>query len=379
MIESKLPATETTIFTVMSRMAQEYGAINLSQGFPDFEVSRMLIDNIHEQMIAGNNQYAPMPGLPLLQERIAEKVVRTYGFPVDPSSMVTITGGATEANYSTITGLVHPGDEVIIFEPAYDSYEPVVLLNQGIPVRIKLQYPEFSIPWESVREAMSPKTRMIIINTPHNPTGSILGEEDLRALESICEEYDVYVLSDEVYEHIIFDSERHQSILNYPSIMERGIAVFSFGKTFHATGWKIGYSIAKPEITQEIRQVHQFLNFSVNTPIQWALAGYLSEPEHYMEVAPFYQAKRDLFLELTQSSRFQPIPSHGTYFQLMTYGEISDKGDYEMAEYLTKEKGIASIPISVFYHDKHDDNVLRFCFAKTDETLEKAAEILCRI
>ena len=378
-MQSKLPNTETSIFTVMSKMALDHNAINLSQGFPDFEVSKELIDGIYREMQAGRNQYAPMPGVPLLQERIAGKIKHTYDLELDPSQCVTVAGGATEANYCAITALVHPGDEVVIFEPAYDSYEPVVYLNGGIPKRIKLRFPDFSVPWDEVRETVSSRTKLIIINTPHNPTGAVLAADDMRQLSDIVLQYDTYVLSDEVYEHIIFDGKEHQSILKYPELRERAIAVFSFGKTFHATGWKVGYAISSPEITREIRQVHQFLNFSVNTPIQWALADYLSTPAHYEEVAPFYQKKRDLFLELTKSSRFRPVPSYGTYFQLMTYEEISDRGDYETAEMFTKTHGIASIPISVFYHDRHDDHVLRFCFAKNDQTLEKAAEVLCKI
>lgn len=360
-------------------MAHDHGAINLSQGFPDFEVSKTLIEGIHDQMLSGRNQYAPMPGVPLLQERIAQKIDRLYGYKVDPSQSVTIAGGATEANYCAITAFVHPGDEVIIFEPAYDSYEPVVLLNQGVPKRIKLKFPDFSIPWDEVHQVVSEKTRMIVINTPHNPTGSVLSTNDLEQLSAIVDKYGTYILSDEVYEHIIYDDKPHESILKYPNLREHSIAVFSFGKTFHATGWKVGYAVASPQITEELRKVHQFLNFSVNTPIQWALADYLMTPENYEEVAPFYQKKRDLFQELISTSKFEIIPSYGTYFQLVTYKEISDKGDYEMAEFLTKEHGIASIPVSVFYHDLHDDHVLRFCFAKTDETLEKAAEILCKI
>lgn len=379
MMQSKLPEVQTTIFTVMSQMAQEFGAINLSQGFPDFEVSKTLIDGIYREMLAGKNQYAPMPGLPILQDRIAEKISSIYGIEINGAEMITIAGGATEANYSAITALVHPGDEVIIFEPAYDSYAPVVKLNQGVTIPIKLNFPDFSIPWDEVWDSINSRTKLIVINTPHNPTGSILKRSDLRELVKICEKHDVFILSDEVYEHIIFDNEHHESLLKYPELMERGIAVFSFGKTFHATGWKVGYAVANPMLTKEIRQVHQFLNFSVNTPIQWALADYLKDSMNYLEVSPFYQKKRDLFLSLTKDSRFEPIPSRGTYFQLMTYNDISDRGDVDMAEYLTKQKGIASIPISVFYHDQHDDHVLRFCFAKTDETLERAAEILCKI
>lgn len=379
MLQSKLPNIGTTIFTVMSQMAHKYGAINLSQGFPDFEVSPELIEGVGHHMKIGHNQYAPMPGLPQLREQIANKLSLSYGHQIDEQSEVTVTGGATEALYSVITALVQSGDEVIVFEPAYDSYEPVIQLNQGKVVRIKLQFPEFTIPWHEVNDLVSNKTKLIIINTPHNPTGSVLSSGDLDELQKIVQKWGLYVLSDEVYEHIIFDQTEHQSVLRYDGLKEHAVAVYSFGKTFHATGWKIGYAIAPSDITKEIRRVHQFLNFSVNTPMQWALSDYLKDPDNYQSVAPFYQAKRDTFLSLIKESRFKPIPCKGTYFQSLIFEDISTLGDVEMAEKMTSEHGVASIPISVFYHDNRDDKVLRFCFAKKDETLEKAAEILCKI
>ena len=376
---SKLPNTGTSIFTVMSKMALDYKAINLSQGFPDFEVSPEVISLINKHMMDGRNQYAPMPGVPALLERIASKVNGIHGCNYDGLSEVTITAGATESIYSAITMLVHPGDEVIIFEPAYDSYEPNVLINGGVPVRIKLRLPDFSIPWEEVKQKITNKTRLIMINSPHNPTGSVLNKQDMMQLSSIVENSEIYVLSDEVYEHIIFDDLPHESILKYPEIMNKGIAVSSFGKTFHATGWKVGYSVAPRHLTEEIRKIHQFVAFSVNTPIQWAFAEFLENPKNYLQVPAIFQKKRDLFLSHTKNSRFKPFPSSGTYFQLMSYEGMFDMGDYELAQKLTKESGLASIPISVFYNNRQDDHILRFCFAKSDETLEKGAEICCQL
>ncbi|MDA0195181.1 MAG: methionine aminotransferase [Bacteroidetes bacterium] len=375
----KLPNTGTSIFTIMSKMALDYNAINLSQGFPDFEVSPEVISLINKHMMGGRNQYAPMPGVPVLLERIASKVNGIHGCKYDGLSEVTVTAGATESIYSAITMLVHPGDEVIIFEPAYDSYEPNVLINGGVPVRIKLRLPDFSIPWDEVRQKITNKTRLIVINSPHNPTGSALSKEDMLELSSIVTNSEIYVLSDEVYEHIIFDGLVHESILKYPEIMEKGICVSSFGKTFHATGWKIGYSVAPRHLTEEIRKIHQFVTFSVNTPIQWAFAEFLENPENYKHVPAMFQNKRDLFLEHTKNSRFKPFPSYGTYFQLMSYEGMYDLGDYELAQKLTKESGLASIPMSFFYKDRQDDHILRFCFAKSDETLEKGAEICCKL
>jgi len=376
---SKLPSTPTSIFTIMAKMALDHNAINLSQGFPDFDVSAQMIELVNKHMKEGINQYAPMPGVPALLERIAAKVNAIHGCNYDPVSEVTITSEATEAIYATITTLIHPGDEVIIFEPAYDSYEPNVLIHGGIPVRIKLKLPGFSIPWDEVKKKITNRTKLIVINSPHNPTGSVLSSEDMLQLSSIVSNSSIYVLSDEVYEHIIFDNITHESILKYPEIMEKGIAVSSFEKTFHATGWKIGYAVAPRYLTEEIRKVHQFVTFSVNTPIQWAFAEFLENPENYNDVPLLFQRKRDLFLEQTKNSRFKPFASSGTYFQLMSYEGMFEIGDFELAQKLTRESGLASIPISAFYNDRQDDHILRFCFAKSDETLEKAAEICCRL
>ncbi|ELR72184.1 Aspartate aminotransferase [Fulvivirga imtechensis AK7] len=379
-LQSKLPDVGTTIFAVMSKMAHEHAAINLSQGFPDFQVSPELISLINEYMKKGMNQYAPMPGLPALREQIANMVKGRYGYNADPETEITITSGATEALYNTITALVHPGDEVIIFDPAYDSYDPAIRLSGGRPVHLTLRQPDFSIDWQEVKENINDKTRMIIINTPHNPSGAVLTDMDMQQLEKIAVEHPkLLVLSDEVYEHIIFDGFQHLSVLRYPELYDRCIAVFSFGKTFHATGWKVGYIVASDNITTEIRKVHQFVTFSVNTPVQCALADYLKDEKNYLYLPDFFQRKRDLFIGKLKGSRFEPVPCHGTYFQLLSYKNISDKSDMEMAAMLTQEHGIASIPISAFYGNKQDDQILRFCFAKDEKTIEKAAEILCKI
>jgi len=378
-ITSKLPDVGTTIFAVMSKMAADHGAINLSQGFPDFDVSKELIDSIYSAMQAGKNQYAPMPGIPELRESIAGMVKTSYGFSPDPNSEVTITDGATEALFASLMGLVHPGEEVILFDPAYDSYDPAIRLAGGLPIHIPLTQPDFSIDWDRVRETITDKTRLIMINSPHNPSGAVLTEGDLDKLERIVDEYGILVLSDEVYEHIIFDDIMHQSILKRASLRENGLAIFSFGKTFHATGWKVGYVVAPAIIINEIRKVHQFVAYSVCTPIQWGLAEYAKNPENFLSLPKFYQEKRDRFLHLIKDSRFEPVPCHGTYFQLLSYRNIETIPEMEMAEKLTKEFGVASIPVSVFYKDKQDNHLLRFCFAKNENTLEKAAEILCKI
>ncbi|MEQ9423870.1 MAG: methionine aminotransferase [Cyclobacteriaceae bacterium] len=375
-MQSKLPHTGTTIFTIMSKMAAEHDAINLSQGFPDFEIAPELIDMVHHHMKAGRNQYPPMPGVPALREQIASKIEKLYARNTDPDSEITITTGATEGIYATITALVHPGDEVIIFEPAYDLYDPTIHLCGGKTVRIKMQFPDYQIPWDEVREKVNDKTRLIIINTPHNPTGTVLTSSDMQQLEGIVAASSAFVLCDEAYEHIVFDEAGHESMLKHPALTERGIAAFSFGKTFHATGWKMGYTVAPREVTEEIRRIHQWVNFTVNTPIQWAMADYLKDPDHYLEVSPMYKKKRDLFQQLTKGSNLRPLKCSGTYFQLMSYESISTLGDFDLASKLTKESGIASIPVSAFYDDKEDNKVLRFCFAKTDETLEKAAAII---
>ena len=375
-IQSRLPETGTSIFTVMSRMAQEHGAINLSQGFPDFPVSTTLIDLIYKNMKAGHNQYAPMPGTPALLQAIASVVGNSFQRPVNPETEVTIMAGGTEGIFSTIAALVHDRDEVILFDPSYDSYAPSVRLNGGIPVQINLTPPHFRIDWDEVKSKITSRTRMIMINTPHNPSGAVLTENDLKTLEEIAIGSGLIVLSDEVYERIIFDNLVHQSVLKYPALASQSVAVFSFGKTFHATGWKAGYTVAPEYLTTEIRKAHQFITFSVNTPIQLALAEYLADPENYLHLGEFFQQKRDFFLDQIKGSSFEPLPCFGSYFQLLSYKNISDKSDQAMAVWLTQEHKVASIPISVFYKDKSDNRLLRFCFAKGEETLQKAGEIL---
>lgn len=375
-IQSRLPETGTSIFTVMSKMAQEHEAINLSQGFPDFPVSDVLIELIHQNMKAGNNQYAPMPGVPALRSIIAETISSTYHRSVDPETEITITAGGTEALFSTIAGLVSAGDEVILFDPSYDSYGPAIRLNGGTPVVVNLVAPDFSITWDEVESKINGKTRMIIVNTPHNPSGAVLKAADLKRLEAIAEKHDLIVLSDEVYERIIFDEEVHESVLKYKGLASRAVAVFSFGKTFHATGWKVGYAVAPAVLTREIRKSHQFITFSVNTPVQWALAAFMKEPDNYTGLGRYYQRKRDAFLDQVKGSSFEPLPCKGSYFQLLSYRGVSRKPEMEMAEWLTKEHKLASIPVSAFYMDKHDDCLLRFCFAKQDDTLMRAGEIL---
>ncbi len=375
-LSSRLPEVGTSIFTVMSKMAAEHGAINLSQGFPDFPVSEKLVELICKNLKAGHNQYAPMPGLPALRQQIATVVQTTYQRPTDAETEVTVTAGGTEALYSAIAALVAEGDEVILFDPSYDSYAPAIRLNGGVPIHINLAAPAFKIDWQEVRSKISSRTRAIIINTPHNPTGTVLSASDLRELSVLAEAHDLLVISDEVYERIIFEDLSHESVLKYPSLRNRSVAVFSFGKTFHATGWKIGYTVANETLTREIRKAHQFITFSVNTPIQHALAEYLADPETYTTLGKFYQQKRDFFLSLIQGSSFAPLSCKGSYFQLFSYQSISKKGDREMAEWLTQTHKVAAIPVSVFHKDRTDARLLRFCFAKQDETLEKAAKIL---
>lgn len=378
-IQSRLPDISTSIFAIMSKMAADHGAINLSQGFPDFQVDPIVVDLIHKQMRAGHNQYAPMPGVPALRHVIAEVILKTYNYPVNPETEITISAGATEALYAAIAAFVHPGDEVIVFDPAYDSYNPAIRLNGGVPVHINLRYPNFSIDWEEVRARITSRTRVIMVNTPQNPSGAVLTEQDLKQLEDLAEEHDLIVLSDEVYERIIFDGIRHESVLNYPNLASRSVAVFSFGKTFHATGWKVGYAIAPEMLTREIRKTHQFITFSVNTPVQLALAEYMQTPAHYENLGSFFQQKRDYFLNGIKGSSFEPMPCHGSYFQSLSYKNISSFPDRQMAEELTIRHKVASIPVSVFYNDKTDNMLLRFCFAKSEQTLDRAMEILRRI
>ncbi|MBX2961644.1 MAG: aminotransferase class I/II-fold pyridoxal phosphate-dependent enzyme [Cyclobacteriaceae bacterium] len=378
-IASRLPDIGTSIFAVMSKLASEQGAINLSQGFPDFQVDPVIIDLIYRFMREGNNQYAPMPGTPVLRQVIADVISKTYSRDVDPVDEITITAGATEALYAAIAACVHPGDEVIVFDPAYDSYNPTIRLNGGVPVHINLRYPDFSIDWDEVKKRITPRTRMIMVNTPHNPSGAVLSANDLMMLQKLAEAHNLIVLSDEVYERIIFDNKRHESVLHYPALAARSIAVFSFGKTFHATGWKVGYAVAPRHISQEIRKTHQFITFSVNTPIQLALAEYMQNPEHYRHLGSFYQQKRDYFLQGIKGSSFEPMPCHGSYFQSLSYRNIASLSDIRMAEELTIKHKVASIPASVFYHDKTDNQLLRFCFAKSEQTLDQAMEILRKI
>ena len=376
-ITSRLPEVGTSIFTIMSRLAHEQQAINLSQGFPDFPVSQELIELIHQNMMAGHNQYAPMPGVPALRQVIADVIQQTYHRTTDPEAEITITAGGTEALFAAIAATVSQGDEVMVFDPAYDSYNPAIRLNGGIPVHINLKLPNFSIPWEEVKSKITSRTRAIIINTPHNPTGAVLAATDLQELESLALQHDLLVISDEVYERIIFENQSHESVLKYPALRNRCIAIFSFGKTFHATGWKVGYAVAPPLITTEIRKTHQFITFSVNTPVQLALAEYMKKPGHYLSLGKFYQQKRDFFLAQIRGSSFVPLPCYGSYFQLLSYSD--EKSDTEMARWMTMEKKLAPIPVSAFYQDKSDHKLLRFCFAKGEETLKKAGEILRKL
>ncbi|HEX9684494.1 MAG TPA: methionine aminotransferase [Burkholderiales bacterium] len=378
-IASKLPHVGTTIFTVMSRLAQEHNAINLSQGFPDFDCAKELLALVTKYFNAGLNQYPPMAGVMRLRERIAEKVEALYGARYDPEHEVTVTPGATYGIFTAIATMVRPGDEVILFEPAYDSYVPSIEVNGGVPVFVQLRYPDYSIDWQRVQQAITPKTRMILINTPNNPTASVFSGEDMRMLEGMLRSTDIVVVSDEVYEHIVFDGHRHQSVARFPGLAERSFVVSSFGKTYHVTGWKMGYVLAPKELTGEFRKVHQFNVFVTNGPLQYALAEYLENQEAYLSLAAFYQKKRDFFLQGVQASRFKPLPSRGTFFQNLAYDAISNERDMDLAIRLTKERGIASIPVSVFYRKPPDHKVLRFCFAKSEETLARGAEILCKI
>jgi methionine transaminase len=378
-IQSRLPDVGTTIFTVMSKMAQEHNAINLSQGFPDFSIDQKIIELVHEYMLKGFNQYAPMAGLPELRETIASVATKTYGKQISADTDVTIMAGATEALYASIAAFVSTGDEVIVFDPSYDSYDPAIRLNGGIPIHINLVFPSFSVDWDLVAQKINSRTRMIIINTPHNPSGTVLQHDDLARLESIALKHNIIVLSDEVYERLIYDQQTHQSVLRFPGLASQSIAVFSFGKTFHATGWKCGYTIAPAYLSAEIRKTHQFMVFSVNTPVQYALASYMKDQDNYLHLGTFYQKKRDYFLELIKGSSFEPLKTSGSYFQNLSYKRISEKGDVEMAQELTKKFKVASIPVSVFYKDGTDNKILRFCFAKKEETLEKACEILRKI
>lgn len=378
-VTSKLPAVKTSIFSIMSGLAAEENALNLSQGFPNFDSDLKLIDLVNKAMVNGKNQYAPMPGILSLREAISEKMFDLYGVSYNPETEITITAGATQAIFTAIAAVVHKDDEVIIFKPAYDCYEPTIELFGGKAISVQLNPEDFSIDWQKVKGLISDKTKMIIINSPHNPSGRILSKGDMQQLEALLKNTNILLLSDEVYEHIIFDGEKHQSAALFTALAERTFITASFGKTFHNTGWKVGYCIAPAKLTEEFRKVHQFNVFSVNHPTQVALAEYLKNPKHYLELGPFYQQKRDLFLSLLKDSRFNFKPSTGTYFQLLNFSKITEESDFDFATRMTKEQKIASIPISVFNEAGLDTKVLRFCFAKTDETLKKAAERLCKI
>ena len=376
--QSKLPDVGTTIFTVMSSLAVEHNAINLGQGFPDFMMSEELTDLVNKAMNNGSNQYTHMNGYPLLRERIAGKVEKIYQTKINPETQITVTPGGTYAIYTALTTVLNKGDEVIVFEPAYDSYIPNIEINGAKAIRISLQFPDYSIPWNEVQQSITANTRMIMINTPHNPTGAVLSEYDIEQLRKIVAGTNILILSDEVYEHLTFDDLQHQSILRYPDLLERSFVCFSFGKTYHCTGWKLGYCITSPELMKEFRKVHQFNCFSCDTPKQVALAEYLQNEEAYKTLGSFIQQKRDYFRTLMQATPFKCIPSHGSYFECYSY-DFTDEADKDLAIRLTKEYGVASIPVSVFYKNGEDNKVLRFCFAKKEETLLEAAERLQKI
>ncbi|MCC7031323.1 MAG: methionine aminotransferase [Acidobacteria bacterium] len=378
-VSSKLPDIGTSIFAVMTRLANEHGAINLSQGFPDFDCDPALVEAVARAMRAGHNQYAPMPGVLALREAIARKVAHCYGAPYDPVTEVVVTSGATAGLYATLTALVHSGDEVVIFEPCYDSYVPVIRLSGGTPVFVSLRHPDYAVDWDEVRRALTPRTRLILVNTPHNPTGVTWSPDDMRRLAALVDGTNILLVSDEVYEHIIFDGRRHESLLRYPELRERAVVISSFGKTFHTTGWKVGYCVAPRPLMAEVTRVHQFVTFTVHTPSQVALAEFVSRDPSAAALPGFYQEKRDRFLALMEGSRFRPLRCEGTYFQLMDYSAITHDGDKAAAEWLLRAHGVASIPVSAFLYKDTGGPVLRFCFAKKDETLAAAGERLKRV
>ena len=375
-IHSKLPRTGTTIFTVMSALAQQHNAVNLGQGFPDFlcdeELMKLASKYIHE----GYNQYAPMPGLPRLRQVLADKYNTLYNTDIDWDKDITITAGGTQAIYSAITAIAQEDDEIIIFEPAYDSYVPAIELCKAVPVYITLTAPDFKIDWEQVKKSITHKTKAIILNTPHNPTGRIWTAQDMQMLDKLTQGTDIIIISDEVYEHLVFDNKTHESVLKYPTLRARSYAAYSFGKTYHNTGWKMGYVIAPEHLTKELRKVHQFIVFSVNTPFQYAFADMVSHADTYKGLNSFYQHKRDLFLNLIKGTGWKPLVTQGSYFQLLDYSAFSSKHDTDFAVELVERGGIAAVPLSVFYHHAPEQKLLRFCFAKKDETLEAAAEKL---
>ncbi len=378
-ITSKLPSVGTSIFTIMSALASQYKAVNLGQGFPDFPMNKELIDQVNEAMNKGFNQYVPMKGYSPLLDVLAEKAYSLYQTNLDAGSQITITPGGTYAIYTALTTVLQPGDEVIIFEPAYDSYIPNVKINGAVPVLINLKFPEYKIDWNEVRQKITLKTRMIMLNSPHNPTASVLNDADMKELQSVVKDTDILILSDEVYEHLIFDNIRHQSILRYPDLLQRSFVCFSFGKVYHCTGWKLGYCISSPELMEEFRKVHQFNCFSCHSPSQVALASFLKNSDSYLSLAGFMQAKRDSFINLMKDTRFTMLDSMGSYFICAKYDRISDEKDVELVVRMTKDFRVAAIPVSAFYENHTDNKVVRFCFAKKIETLEAAVEKLIKL
>ena len=378
-LTSRLPQVGTTIFSVMSALASEHGAINLSQGFPDFDAPAELLALLDQYARAGHNQYAPMTGVPVLREAIAAKVSALYGASYDVDAEITVTAGATQAIFTAVAALVHPGDEVIVFTPVYDSYAPSVELQGGKVVYAHLSLPDYRPDWDEVTRLITPRTRMIILNSPHNPTGTVWTAEDMARLEALVKDTDIVLLSDEVYEHMVFDGARHESVLRYPGLAERAFVVSSFGKTYHITGWKVAYCLAPRELMAEFRKAHQFIVFTVHAPSQHALADFMKRPGWYEQLKALYQGKRDIFRQALAGSRFELLPCQGTYFQCVKYGAISDDGDRAFVERLTREHGVAAIPVSAFYPDGEDHGVIRFCFAKSAATLEQALERLIKL
>jgi len=380
-IVSKLPNVGTTIFTVMSALATEKGAVNLGQGFPDFNCDPALVDAVTTAMKDGLNQYPPMTGVPLLREAIAQKIQALHGHRYDPASEITVTAGATQGILTSILCAVHAGDEVIVIEPAYDCYVPAIELAGGIPVFVQMTVGAdgYSVPWDQVAAAVTAKTRLIMVNTPHNPTGSILKQADIRALADIVRGTDILILSDEVYEHMVYDGQQHESLSRHPELAQRTFINSSFGKTYHVTGWKVGFVAAPAALTAEFRKVHQFNVFTVNTPVQYGLATYMQNPAPYLELPAFYQRKRDLFRDGLKNTRFKLLPSDGTYFQCVEYGAISDLSEAEFSTWLTTEIGVAAIPVSAFYNTPKESGIVRFCFAKKDETLRLALDRLAAL
>lgn len=375
-IQSKLPNVGTTIFTVMSSLAVKHNAVNLGQGFPDFPMNEKLTELVNQSMKQGQNQYVHMCGLPSLRERLCEKVNNCYNSHINPDSEITVTPGGTYAIYTAFTTILQPGDEVILFEPAYDSYIPNIEINGAIAVPISLEYPDYTINWQKVKDSINKKTKAIIINSPHNPTGVVLTENDINELREIVKDTEIFIISDEVYEHLIFDQKEHLSILRYPDLFERSFVCFSFGKVYHCTGWKLGYCIAPEKLMKEFRKVHQFNCFTCNSPMQYAIASFLEDKSQYLSLGNFLQQKRDYFQELMKQTPFRSLPSHGSYFQLYSYEGMNDLTENDFAIQLTEQAGVATIPVSAFYKKPVDNKVLRFCFAKKEATLEVAVSRL---